>query len=115
MYEFHYDHMISKYGPNLWLCYLDTNSLAYDIKTDSFYEDIAGDVEGRFDMSGYSWVRPPPMGVNKNVIRLMKDELGGRIMTKFVVLRTKLHAYKTLSGCGDKKCKGVKNASRRRH
>ena len=29
-------------------------------------------------------------------------------MTKFVALRPKLYAFKTLSGSGDKKCKGVK-------
>ena len=38
----------------------------------------------------------------------MKDELDGRIMTKFVALRPKLYAYKTLSGSEDKTCKGVK-------
>ena len=38
----------------------------------------------------------------------MKDELRGRIMTKFVALRPKLYAYKMLSGSQDKKCMGVK-------
>ena len=28
---------------------MDTDSLVYDIKTDDFYEDIANDVEARFD------------------------------------------------------------------
>ena len=59
-------------------------------------------------MSGYSCSRPLPMGVNNNVIGLMKDELGRRIMTEFVALRSKLYTYKTLSGSGDKKDKGVK-------
>ena len=48
------------------------------------------------------------MGVNKKVIGLIKDELGGRIMTKFVAPRQKLFSYKTLCGGGGKKCKGVK-------
>ena len=33
---------------------MDTDSLVYDIKTEDFYEDIADDVEARFDTSGYS-------------------------------------------------------------
>ena len=32
--------MKPKYGKDLWLCYIDTDSLVYDIKTDDFYEDI---------------------------------------------------------------------------
>ena len=55
MYEFHYDYMVPKYGlEKLKLCYMDMDSLVYDIKTEDFYEDIANDVEARFDTSGYS-------------------------------------------------------------
>ena len=96
MYEFHYDYMVLKYGlEKLKLCYMDTDSLVYDIKTEDFYEDIANDVEARFDTSGYSKTdfRPLPIGLNKKVIRLMKDELGGKIMTDFVALR--FEDYKT--------------------
>ena len=35
------------------------------------------------------------MGLNKKVISLMKDKLGGEIMTEFVTLRPKTYAYKT--------------------
>ena len=110
MYEFHYDYMVPKYGDRLNLCYMDTDSLVYDIKTEDFYEDIANDVEARFDTSGCSKTdfRPLPIGLNKKVIGLMKDELGGRIMTEFVALRPKLCSYKTLDGSEDKKCKGIK-------
>ena len=34
MYEFHYHYMIRKYGNNLKLCYMDTDSFVYDIQTD---------------------------------------------------------------------------------
>ena len=110
MYEFHYDYMVPKYGDRLKLCYMDTDSLVYDIKTEDFYEDIANDVEARFDTSGYSKTdfRPLPISLNKKVIGLMKDELGGKIMTEFVALRPKLHSYKKLDGSEDKKCKGIK-------
>ena len=52
--------------------------------------------------------RPLPVGINKKVIGLMKDELGGKIMTEFVALRPKLYSYKKLDSSEDKRCKGVK-------
>ena len=52
---YHYDYMVPKYGlEKLELCYIDTDSLVYDIKTEDFYEDTANDVEARFNTSGYS-------------------------------------------------------------
>ena len=108
MYEFHYDYMIPKYGDRLKLCYTDTDSLVYHIKTKDFYADTADDVQTRFDTSGYIPDRPLPVGLNKKVIGLMKDELGGKIMTEFVALRPKLYSYKKLDGSEGKKCKGIK-------
>ena len=84
MYEFHYDYMLPKYGENIKLCYMDTDSFVYDIKTEDFYKDIGEDVEKRFDTSGYANNRPLPVGKNKKVIGLMKDELGGEIMKEFI-------------------------------
>ena len=71
--------MKPKYGNNLMICYMDTDSLVYNIKTKDFYKVIAHDVETRFDTSGYSKedARPLPIGLNKKVIGLMKEELGG--------------------------------------
>ena len=89
MYEFWCDYMKPKYGDNVKLCYMDTDSFIMHIKTEDFYEDIADDVETRFDTSNYEVDRPLSTGKNKTVIRLMKDELGGKIMTEFVALRPK--------------------------
>ena len=38
----------------------------------------------------------------------MKDELGGKILTKFVGLRAKAHSYLIDDGSEDKKAKGTK-------
>ena len=81
--------MKPKYGDNVKLCYMDTDSFTMHIKTEGVYKDIANDVEKRFDTSNYAVNRPLPTGKNKKVIRLMKDELGGKIMTIFVALRPK--------------------------
>ena len=95
MYEFWYDYIKPKYGNNVKLCYLDTDSFIMNIKTEDFYKDIANDVEKRFDTSNYEVNRPLPTGKNKKVIGLMKDELGGKIITEFVTLRPKTYSYLT--------------------
>ena len=80
MYEFWYYYMKPRYGDNVKLCCMDTDSFIMHIKTEDFYKDIANDVEKRFDTSIYEVNRPLPSGKNKKVIGLMKDELGGNIM-----------------------------------
>ena len=108
MYEFHYDYMKRKYpGDKLELCYIDTDSLIYLIETDDFYMDIADNVESRFDTSGYVSDKPLPVGRNKKVIGLMKDEIGGGIMREFVALRPKMYVYK-VGDSEHKRCKGIK-------
>ena len=107
MYEFHYNYMMQKYPEGLTLCYMDTDSLIYDIETDDFYKDIGENIKDRFDMSGYNPNWPLPVGLNKKVIRLMKDKLGGEIMTEFVTLRPKMYAYK-MGSAESKKHKGIK-------
>ena len=93
MYEFWYGYLKPKYGDKIKLCYMNTDSLILFIKTEDFYEDIADDVEKRFDTSNYEADRPLPMGKNKKEIELMKHELGGKIMTEFVALMPKTYAY----------------------
>ena len=48
------------------------------------------------------------MGKNKKVIGLMKDELGGEIITEFITLRPKTYSYLTDDSKEDKKAKGTK-------
>ena len=108
MYEFWYDYMKLKYGNNVKLCYMDIDSFIMNIKTNDFYENIANDVENRFDTSNYEVNRLLPMGKNKKVISLMKDELGGKIITEFVTSRPKTYSYLTDDGKKDEKAKGTK-------
>ena len=111
MYEFWYDSMKPKYNDNVRLCYMDTDSSVVHIKTNDFYKDIASDVENSFDTSNYKVNtaetttepsslehsalarRPLPTGKNKKVIGLMKDGLGGKIITEFVTLRPKTYSF----------------------
>ena len=123
MYDFHYDYMRPKHGSKIKLCYMDADSFVYEIGKEDFYRDIAKDVKKRFDMSGYSKGdnSPLPIGKNKKVIDLMKDELGGKIMTEFVALREKMYAYRKIDrltfqhehfvACDEKRCKGTKKCA----
>ena len=74
---------------------MDIDSFIMHIKTEDFYKDIANDVEKGFDTSNYEVNRALPIGKNKKVIGLMKDELGGKIMTEFVALSPKTYSYLT--------------------
>ena len=65
MYEFWYDYIKPKYGKKAKLCYMDTDSFIMHIKTEDFYEDLADDVEKRFDTSNYEADRPLPKGKDK--------------------------------------------------
>ena len=48
------------------------------------------------------------MRKNEKVIGLIKDELGGQIMNKFVALRAKTYGYLKANNDEDKKVKGTK-------
>ena len=111
MYEFHYDYMRPKYGSKVKLCYIDTESFLYEVETEDFYRDIAKDVKKRSDTTGYSKDdnRSLPIGENKKVIGLMKDEFGGKIMTEFVAIRAKMYAYRKIDKeVEEKHCKVTK-------
>ena len=82
----------------------------YDIETE-VYKDISSDVERKFDMSNYPDNHPSgiPTGKNKKVIGMMKDEAGGKQITEFFRLRSKLYSFR-IDGKDEKKCKGVKKS-----
>ena len=110
MYKFWYDYLKPKYGDTAKLCYTDTDSFIVNIITEDVFEDISNDVEKWFDTSNYDKndKKPLPIGKNKKVPGLFKDELGGKIITEFVTLRPKAYLYLDDYGNDHKKGKGTK-------
>ena len=103
MYQFWYDYIKPKYDDNVKLCYMDTDSFIFHVKTEDFYENTANDVEKRFDTSNYKDVkRPLPIGVNKKELGLIKDELSKKVMVALATLRAKTYAYLQHDGKVDK-------------
>ena len=110
MYKFWYDYIKPKYEDRAKLCYTDTDSFIIHIITEDFFEDISNDVEKWFDTSNYDKNDkiPLPIGKNKKVPGLFKDELGGKIITEFVALRPKTYSYLDDNCNKHKKAKGTK-------
>ena len=116
MYEFWYDYIKPKHQDKAQLCYMDTDGFVIYIKTEYFYKYIANDVEKWFDTSNYSKDdnRPLPIGENEEIIGLFKDELRGKIMKEYVVLREKTYAYLMDDDTEHKKGKGKKVYDKKR-
>ena len=82
MYKFWYDYIKPKYEDRAKLCYTDTDSFIIHIITEDFFVHISDDVERWFHTSNYddeNDKKPLPIGKNKKVIGLFKDELGGKL------------------------------------
>ena len=111
MYKFWYEYINPKYEDRAKLCYTDTDSAIIHIITGDCFVDISDDVERWFDTSNYDEndKRPLPIGKNKKVIGLFKDELGGKIIKEFCALRAKTYAYLMGDDSEVKKAKGTKN------
>ena len=112
MYVFWYDYIKPKYKEKAKLCCMDTDSFVINISTKDFFEDISNDGESWYDTSNYDKNDkiPLPIGKNKKVIGMFKDELGGKIITKFCTPRAKTYTYLMDNGIEKKKAKEQINA-----
>ena len=86
-----------------------TDSFIIHIKTEDFFEDISNDVEKWFYTSNYDIndKRPLPIGKNKKIPGLFKDELGGKIIIEVVAIGPNTYAYLTDDGIEHKELKNV--------
>ena len=112
MFNFHYNYVKKKWE-KVHILYSDTDSLILEIQTDDFFQDTAPDVEKWFDTSGYpkdhfAVKNGFPVGKNKKVLGMFKDEAGGKIIREFVGLRAKCYSIQIKEAKSIKKAKGTK-------
>ena len=81
MYEFWYHYLNLKCWKKAKLCCMDTDSFIVSIKTGDIYKGIAEDIETRFSTSNYEFQKLLPKGNDQKFIGLIKDELGGKMMS----------------------------------
>ena len=88
---------------------MDTDSFVVHIFTENIFEDINNDVERWFDTSNYDKNDKSPLqiGMNKKVIGLFKDELGGKIMKEICASSAKTYTYLMDDDSEKKKCKWI--------
>ena len=90
------------------MCYVDADSFIVHVKANDIYKDIPEDVETRFDTSNYELNRLLPKEKITNIIGLMKDKLGLKIINKFVGIRVKTYSYLIDYSSEGKKAKATK-------
>lgn len=120
MYDFYYDYVKTRFSENFHvkICYMDTDSFVIKFTSrqvnseTTVYDIIRTDCYSRFDTSNYvsnnNYVIP---SVNKKIPGMMKDELGGGIMTEFICLRSKMYTYKKDGKEVRPKMKGIAKSS----
>lgn len=103
----------NRYGDNMVLLFSDTDSLCMGIYTENLYNDLA-EMKHLFDFSNFDPSHPLYDTSNRSVPGLIKDEVGGKVITHFTGLRAKLYCIKLEDSC-IKKAKGVKKSVIERH
>lgn len=108
MFEFHYDVMKKKYPlDKSVLCFTDTDSFLYEIKSTDIYHDL-GEMAEHFDFSNYPIGHPLHSTVNQAVIGKFKDECESKPIKQFIGLRSKMYSIMIDDGKQKSTAAGVK-------
>ena len=109
IYDFHYT--IIKKNFSAELLFTDTDSLAYEIKSENVYKEFVKQKD-LFDFINYSKDSEIFDDANKKVIGKMKNEFGGVIATEFVGLKSKMYSIKKINDKELNTTKGVNIATK---
>ena len=105
MYDFHYNFVKKHFDAEL--LFTDTDSLAYEIKSENVYEEFF-EHKHLFEFSNYPKESKFFDETNKKVIGKMKDKFWGKIVVEFVGLKSKTYSMKKIDG---KECNTAKGVS----
>ena len=105
MCNFHYGFIKNKYGSDAVPLFADTDSLAYEIKTDDFYKDMYESKE-HFNLSDMK-LEQFKDSENKKVVGKFKDKTRGIPISEFIGLRSKMYSIKLDDGSDKKTAKGI--------
>jgi len=91
MYDFYYNQIVARYGPNQTLLATDTDSLILKIKTHDLYTDMAADIDA-YDTSNFEETHPLYSTENARVLGKFKSETGSQAPKEFIGLRAKMYS-----------------------
>ena len=108
MYEHWYGIVKPLWGNRVMMSGMDTDGILMEIRGSDPYVDITPLVSNHFDTSSFKKPHPSgmPIGVNKKVPLLFKDEMGDNPIYKVVFLAPKAYSISHMEG-ETKKLKGV--------
>ena len=109
MYDYHYNIIKKNYGSNAKLCFTDTDSLTYHIKTEDIYNDMKKE-SNLYDFSEYPNDHSNYDPTNKKVIGKFKDETNGKPIIEFLGLRSKMYSILLDKNKNKATAKGIKKS-----
>ena len=109
MYDYHYFIFKKTFNNSIKLCYTDTDSFVYELKTENIQQDF-DKIKNFFDFSNYPTNHKLHSNKNKKRIGFMTDETNSEIIQEFIGLKSKLYSIQFYNGENIKKCKGLQNA-----
>ena len=108
MYDIHYNFVKNNFDAEL--LFTDTDSLAYEIKSENVYEEFYK-WKDLFDFSNYSKDSIFYDDTNKNVIGIVKNEYGEVIIIEFIGLKSEMYSIRKIDGRESCTAKGVNIAT----
>ena len=96
MYKFYYETLVPHFKDRISAHAQDTDSMFLLIKSPDVYKEIETHLKHLINSSGELFT--------------YKDECGGDVMTKFIIIRAKQYAYETIKNKTVKKLKGIQKS-----
>ena len=117
MFQFHYEYIKKRYPGGVTeegvargdavLLFTDTDSLAYQVFTENFYQDMCEDRDEQYDTSDFPKDHICHSLKNKKIPGYMKDKMADVPIAEFVGLRPKMYSVLLADGSMKNTAKGI--------